>query len=126
MFYALCCLKYYLYLVPEMDDFSKYYFYVYIDGRISGVNKDVLSTRDESFELFESLYNTNYGSIEKDGNLISIHSGGWSENEYLISELKKTFWWISFCKIEQKGGHYYFDTNEEPIKGEWEITKKYA
>ena len=40
---------------------------------------------DDAFQLFCQLYDTNYGSIDIDKNLISIHTGGWSENEEIIS-----------------------------------------
>ena len=64
---------------------------------------------EEAFELFCELYETGYGSIDIQDNLIAIHTGGWSENEQLISILKQTSFWVKFHKITTTGGHYYFD-----------------
>ena len=77
---------------------------------------------NESFELFKELYDANFGSIHEDGNLISIHTGGWSENEYLIEDFKKTWWWFKNHKITASGGHYYFNTDTHSPKY-WIITK---
>lgn len=79
---------------------------------------------DESFEVFKSLYNTNYGSINEDGNLIDIHTGGWSENEELISQLKRTPWWMKHFVMYREGGHYYFEKKKHTGNENWEIIKK--
>lgn len=66
------------------------------------------------------MYDTNYGSIEEDENLISIHTGGWSDNEELIREFKETGWWFKNHEITARGGHYYFNTDFCADK-EWKI-----
>lgn len=78
---------------------------------------------DEAFLLFKSMYDTHYGSIEEDENLISIHTGGWSDNEELIREFEETGWWFKYHKITAKGGHYYFNTDFYAEK-EWQIVAK--
>ena len=102
--------------------FEQYYFFNRKDGKITGVNAHTVLSLQECFSLFESLYNHAYGSIEKDNGLISIHSGGWSENETLIEELKKTTWWKFYHQITVTGGHYFFNINN---KGEkyWKVIK---
>lgn len=102
--------------------FKKYELYILQDGKIVSVNKKAFDLADESYLLFKSLYDTVYGSIDEDENLISIHTGGWSENEYLISEFKKTSWWFKHHQITIRGGHYYFNTDTDSDR-EWRIAK---
>ena len=83
-----------------------------------------LNKKNEAFSLFQSMYNQNYGSINIDENLVSIHTGGWSENEYLISIFKKTEWWRQNFRMQITGGHYYFDTDRINGMKEWDITKR--
>ena len=106
-----------------MNKFEKYLFYKKENGIIVNVNKDSLLTKAESFELFKKLYDTTYGSIEEDDNLISIHTGGWSYNEGLIEQFKETCWWIMSSKIEAPGGHYYINSDFSSDRV-WEIIKK--
>lgn len=103
--------------------FNKYLKYLRTkDGQIIDVNKDAFKPEliKESFLLFKELYNTHYGSINEDKNLISIHTGGWSENESLISEFKETVWWNIYYKITSTGGHYYFNLDNLGDK-EWRV-----
>ena len=74
------------------------------------------STPDESWKLFKTLYCEIYGSIEEDGNLIAIHTGGWSDNEELIREFENTYWWQKNFDIQATGGHYYFNTDKKAEK----------
>lgn len=84
-----------------------------------------LAARDDAFSLFQDLYNTGYGTINIDDNLIDIHTGGWSDNESLIFEFRQTWWWKTYKVLEIRGGHYYFDTNKNfDNKKKWEIIKK--
>jgi hypothetical protein len=76
---------------------------------------------DEAFELLKDLYNTHYGSIDEDENLISIHTGGWSDNEELIAEFRQTGWWLMHLEIEARGGHYFFETEGEKS---WKVVKQ--
>lgn len=103
--------------------FDKYLMYEKEDGKIVNVKPNALKLADEAFLLFKSMYNTNYGSIDEDENLISIHTGGWSDNEELIREFKETGWWFMNHKITAKGGHYYFNTDFYADK-EWQIIAK--
>ena len=91
--------------------FEKYLFYIKEAGQIVGVNSDAFDLAGEAFSLFKELFNDNYGSIREHENLISIHSGGWSDNESLIMDFKETGWWVKNYKISRVGGHYYFDTD---------------
>ena len=103
-----------------MSDFEKYKLYQKTDGLITGVNKNAFDLADETFELFKKLYNLNYGSIHEDDNLVSIHTGGWSDNEELIREFMETGWWHRYHKITATGGHYYFDKDFHANK-KWSI-----
>ena len=44
---------------------------------------------------------------------LELHTGGWSGNEDIIYELKKTFFWM-WWRMTKVGGHYYFRI--KPIK----------
>lgn len=87
--------------------------------------EEVLKLLNESFELFKSKFNNHYGSIVEEDNLITISSGGWSDNEELISQFKSTFWWLSYFRVHATGGHYFFDTNRDFIKNtkKWTVIK---
>lgn len=100
--------------------FDKYILYVKENGKIVSANPNAINLANEAFLLFKELYDTHYGSIHEDENLISIHTGGWSENEALIYEFKKTGWWFKYHEITEKGGHYYFNTDFH-AKKKWKI-----
>ena len=74
--------------------FEKYLTYIKENGKIVDVNVKAFELKDEALQLFKELYDTHYGSIEEDENLISIHTGGWSDNEQLIREFRETAWWF--------------------------------
>lgn len=103
--------------------FEKYVMYIKVNGKITDVNRNAFKLADDAFSLFKSLYNTNYGTIDENDNLIAIHTGGWSDNEELIREFQETVWWIRNHKITAKGGHYYFNTDSRQEK-EWVIVVK--
>lgn len=107
-----------------MKEFEKYYIYIAKNGN-SDVNINAIELANEAFQLFKSLYDTDYGEICENENLISIHSGGWSYNEELIDELMKTAWWLKYHCITASGGHYYFNTNKNSDK-EWKIIQDYS
>ena len=102
--------------------FEKYLLYKRKNRKIINVNPKAFELADEAFELFKSLYNIHYGDIDEDENLVSIHTGGWSENEELIYEFKETGWWFRHHKITAAGGHYYFDKDFYSNK-KWKIIK---
>ena len=106
-----------------VNRFEKYLTFKKENGVIVDVNSDAFDLAEEAFLLFKNLYDTNYGSIFEDENLISIHTGGWSENELLIDEFMETGWWLMNHKITAIGGHYYFNTDIYADK-EWNITTK--
>ena len=108
-----------------MKAFEKYLMYVKKNGKIVSVNRDAFELANEAFELFKSMYNTQYGSIEEDDNLISIHTGGWSNNEELIREFQDTAWWVKYHRITASGGHYYFNTDIYAGKDWAVITKNF-
>lgn len=84
-----------------------------------------INNKEKAFEVFCEMYNTSYGSLSVDDNLICFSTGGWSDNEHLISELKRTSWWLNINCIQQSGGHYYIDLDKwNDEKKHWEIIKK--
>lgn len=103
--------------------FKDYLVYKWKEGKIVGMNPDSFGRASEAFSLFKELYDTHYGRIIEDENLVSIHTGGWSDNEDLIREFKLTSWWFMYHRIEAAGGHYYFNTDISGIK-EWKIASE--
>lgn len=106
--------------------FDKYTLYIKENGRIVDVNSNASKPDKvhEAFLLFKEWFNTDYGSINETENLISIHSGGWSDNEELIMDFKDTWWWFKYHEITARGGHYYFNTDIH-AKKRWEILDFY-
>ena len=69
----------------------------------------------EQKELFNKLENTgnDYSFFKKGNKFVYFSTGGWSENEALITELEKTFC-FNFLLVEWKrGGHYKFQIFKE-------------
>jgi hypothetical protein len=91
-----------------------------VRGKIMFVNPHAFELANDAFALFKELYDTHYGTIFESDNLISIHTGGWSDNEQLIQEFKETGWWKKNHRITMGGGHYYFDTDFHADK-KWKI-----
>ena len=89
--------------------FEKYLMFKKENGKIVSTNPKAFELADESFLLFKELYDLHYDGIQEEENLISIHTGGWSENEALIDEFKQTAWWFMYNDITARGGDYYFD-----------------
>ncbi|MAX51434.1 MAG: hypothetical protein CMH22_05600 [Methylophaga sp.] len=106
-----------------MKELEKYVLDFENDSKEDGQRK--IDLWEEAFEVFCSLYQTGYGNIEIDNNLIEIHTGGWSENEELVYLLKKTAWWYKVNVIERGGGHYYLDLKRSWDKDfkHWKIIK---
>ena len=75
---------------------------------------------NEAFEFFKANFVHHYGSIEEEDGRVQIHTGGWSENEYLVEKLKKTAWWMMYFTAMRTGGHYYFDTTGQ---SRWQVVK---
>lgn len=107
-------------IITMENRFEKYLMFKSKRGKIIGVNLKAMKLVDEAFQYFKDLYDSHYGTIREDDNLISIHTGGWSENEELIEEFRGTAWWFKYHKITKVGGHYYFD-NDFRSEKKWQI-----
>lgn len=107
-----------------MKEFEKYKLYITEKGKIVGVNEDAYKYKWQAYRIFKELFDEGYGSISEDGDLIEIHTGGWSDNEALINEFKETVFWFMFHQIEVSGGHYYFNTGGLQSEQSWEIRKE--
>ena len=81
---------------------------------------DAFKNSDEAFEYFKANFVHHYGRIEEEDGRVQIHTGGWSDNEYLVEKLKKTAWWRMHFVAMRTGGHYYFDTTGQ---SRWEVVK---
>jgi hypothetical protein len=72
-------------------------------------------------DYIKSIYTYDDAIREQDG-LLEIHTFGWSGNEEIIYELKKTSLWMFKFVAQQTGGHYYFclDSDSEYT---WSVEK---
>ena len=57
---------------------------------------------------------SDYGRHEKDGNVYTLITGGWSGNEELISALQENenFFWAMCWEESRRGGYYKFEAKE--------------
>lgn len=66
-----------------------------------------VDTYQKFMELLEDVWNTDYGVYRVEDDAIEIHTGGWSENEEVLPQLKDTFYWGLAWQRSDRGGHYY-------------------
>lgn len=64
-------------------------------------------------DYIKSIWTYDDAILEEDG-LLEIHTFGWSGNEDIIAELKKTAFWMHRLQATQTGGHYYFRVENNP------------
>lgn len=64
-------------------------------------------------DYIKSIWTYDDAILEEDG-LLEIHTFGWSGNESIIYELKKTAFWMHRLQATQTGGHYYFRVDDNP------------
>ena len=76
---------------------------------------------DELIEYIKTIW-TYKDAIEYENGLLEIHTYGWSGNEEIIEELKRTDLWLLKFRCEQTGGHYYFKVTDEN-DFDWVVTK---
>jgi hypothetical protein len=64
---------------------------------------------EDMADLIESTWDMGYGSMERKEGWFSLATGGWSENEYIISEMMSNrFWWMNYWRVSKRGGYYEF------------------
>ena len=77
---------------------------------------------EELIEYIKSIWAYNDAIVYEDG-LLEIHTYGWSGNEDIIEELKKTDLWLMRHRATQTGGHYYFKIDKDSEFDYW-VTKQ--
>lgn len=88
--------------MSEFDWIEKYKIIEYRGQPLDEFDKQFL-------EDLEDHYDTHYGSIDFDEDGMWIHTGGWSENEEIISKIKSSVFWMRHWSLTKRGGHYFFD-----------------
>lgn len=63
-----------------------------------------------------------YDGIKFEDGLLELHTYGWSGNEEIITELKKTDLWMMKLRASQTGGHYYFQLEDKGYT--WRVIKQ--
>ena len=81
-----------------------------------------VDTYEKFMAMLEEAWDTDYGAYRvtpcQDHTELEIHTGGWSENEEVLPQLKNTFYWGLAWLRSERGGHYYlkvisFEKEEE-------------
>ena len=109
------------YPTPEALDYIKNWAIIW--GRDENLTKTGQyfgkGNHEELIEYIKSIWN--YDSIYYEDGLLEIHTVGWSGNEEIIEELRKTDLWLMKFRASQTGGHYYFRLEDKGF--DWEVTK---
>lgn len=73
-------------------------------------------------DLIAFVYEIWWGNdlIRYEDGLLQLHTGGWSGNEEIISELKHTDMWMHKFRCNQSGGHYYFKIDND-TDFDWQV-----
>ena len=75
---------------------------------------------EELIEYIRSIWAYNDTIVYEDG-LLEIHTVGWSGNEDIIEELRKTDLWLIKFRCHQTGGHYFFQLEDKGYT--WQVNK---
>jgi hypothetical protein len=84
-------------------------------SRAGGINWEI-NTYEKFKELLDGLWDTNYGSIREGRKYLLISTGGWSENEFNLSQLQRTAYWFVHWARTERGGHYTIEIKRGPLK----------
>lgn len=72
-------------------------------------NADVLKLSFQGMiGLILDCWNTDYGKIDFDEKSLTLITGGWSDNEEIISVLQNTLFWTFYWQQSERGGKYIF------------------
>lgn len=76
-------------------------------------------------ELFERLENTGnmYSYFKRGRKYVYFSTGGWSENEELVSELEKEVVWSMLIFSWRRGGHYTFEIPNKELL-DYDMTRR--
>jgi len=63
---------------------------------------------DKLIEYLKSIWWTPEMGIKEKGNILELHTLGWSGNELIMNKLVQTMFWKLYWEKSVRGGHYYF------------------
>ena len=73
--------------------------------------KNVENELDEFMNYIQSIWHWGEKQCYKDNNQWILHTGGWSGNEEIISEMQSNmFFWFFYWEESRRGGHYKFSS----------------
>lgn len=109
------------YPTPEALDYIKNWAIIWGRGEsLTTTGKFFAEGRyEELIEYITSIWA--YDSINYEDGLLELHTVGWSGNEEIIEELKKTNLWLTRFKCHQTGGHYFFKLEDKGYA--WKVIK---
>jgi hypothetical protein len=93
-------------------EYIKNWQFIYIKAEATKVGHLVSDYR-ALIDYIKEIWTYDDAIHEQDG-LLEIHTLGWSGNEEIIEELKKTVFWMMRLQAMQTGGHYYFKVDDNP------------
>jgi len=74
---------------------------------------------EELIEYIRSIWV--YDSMDYEDGLLELHTVGWSGNESVIEELRKTKLWLTKFRCHRTGGHYFFQIEDKGY--DWDVIK---
>lgn len=66
-------------------------------------------TRKSLVDFIGSIWWMPEFGFKEHKNGLRLSTGGWSGNEEIIAELRKTMFWMLYWEEHRRGGHYKFD-----------------
>ena len=63
---------------------------------------------DGLLELIRENWNWPDWGFNHDGDILELHTGGWSGNEDVITSVFKNMFWSLYWESSRRGGHYRF------------------
>ncbi len=67
--------------------------------------------------IIRQFWNEDYGYYRLWGNKLWLSTGGWSENEYVMSAVQSNRMWQMACwEEERRGGHYKYELPKKNFK----------
>lgn len=67
-------------------------------------------------EIIKKYWNCDYGSLnvikENENIILELTTGGWSDNEKFIEQVKETWFWFLWWQESKRGGYYKFKYSE--------------
>lgn len=68
---------------------------------------------DKTAKLIEAEWNKTYGKVSRSENHLELVTGGWSDNETIVSEIDRSIFGKLYWQKSERGGLYVFGRDEK-------------